>query len=86
MDDFLTIALPMKKVADSHEGLAYEVPNAGGPASRVELLHEPNPNFERLLLWGQVSMDDTGSAVARHRNGSAALCDFIHRSGNNWNL
>ena len=42
MDDFLTIALPMKKVADSHEGLAFEVPNAGGPASRVEVLHEPN--------------------------------------------
>lgn len=30
IDDFLTIALPLKKVADDHEGLAFEVPNAGG--------------------------------------------------------
>lgn len=42
MDDFLTITLPMEKVADRHEGLAFEVPNADGPASRVEVLHEPD--------------------------------------------
>lgn len=41
MDDFLTIALPLKKVADDHEGLAFEVPNAGGPTSMIEVLHEP---------------------------------------------
>ena len=42
IDEFLTIALPLKKVADSHEGLAFEVPNADGLASRVEVLPEPN--------------------------------------------
>lgn len=42
MDDFLTIALPMKKEADTHEGLAFSVPNAGGPTSMVEVIHEPN--------------------------------------------
>jgi glyoxalase family protein len=55
MDDFLTIALPMKKVADSHEGLVYEVPNADGPASRVELLHEPNvPQGTWTLAGGTI--------------------------------
>jgi glyoxalase family protein len=55
MDDFLTIALPMKKVADSHEGLVYEVPNADGPASRVELMHEPNvPQGTWTLAGGTI--------------------------------
>ncbi len=41
MDDFLTIALPLKKVADNHEGLVFEVPNNAGASSMVEVLHEP---------------------------------------------
>ena len=55
MDEFLTIALPLKKVADSHEGLAFEVPNAAGPASRVEVLHEPNlPQGTWTLAGGTI--------------------------------
>ncbi|KAA9005555.1 VOC family protein [Histidinibacterium aquaticum] len=38
MDDFLTIALPLKKMADDDDGMAYEVPNANGPSSVVEVL------------------------------------------------
>ncbi len=41
MDDFFTIAIPMKKEADNHEGLAFSVPNGDGPRSMVEVLHEP---------------------------------------------
>ena len=41
MDDFLTIALPMKKIADNHEGLAFAVPTQSGETSIVEVLHEP---------------------------------------------
>ncbi|WP_339757485.1 glyoxalase [uncultured Hoeflea sp.] len=37
MDDFLTIALPLKKMADDADGMAYEVPNANGPTSVVEV-------------------------------------------------
>jgi glyoxalase family protein len=55
MDDFLTIALPMKKVADSHEGLAFEVPNPGGPTSMVEVLHEPGiPQGTWTLAGGTI--------------------------------
>ncbi|MFN0115079.1 MAG: glyoxalase [Paracoccaceae bacterium] len=55
MDDFLTIALPMKKEADSHEGLAYSVPNAGGPRSMVELIHEPDrPQGTWTLAGGTI--------------------------------
>jgi len=42
MDDFLTIALPMEKIADSDEGLAYAVPTNDGAKSIVEVLHEPD--------------------------------------------
>ncbi len=55
MDDFLTIALPLKKVADTAEGLAYEVPNAGGPSSMVEILHEPDrPQGTWTLAGGTI--------------------------------
>jgi glyoxalase family protein len=55
MDDFLTIALPMKKVADTAEGLAYEVPNPGGPTSMVEVLHEPGrPQGTWTLAGGTI--------------------------------
>lgn len=37
MDDFLTIALPLKKMADDEDGMAYEVPNPNGPSSVVEI-------------------------------------------------
>lgn len=37
MDDFLTIALPLKKMADDDDGMAYEVPNPNGPSSVVEI-------------------------------------------------
>ena len=40
MDDFLSVGLSMTKEADSDEGLMFSVPNAGGPASMVEVLHE----------------------------------------------
>lgn len=40
MDDFLAVGLSMTKEADSDEGLAFSVPNPGGPTSMVEVLHE----------------------------------------------
>lgn len=42
MDDFLSIALPMEKIADNHEGLAFAVPTNDGAKSIVEVLHEPD--------------------------------------------
>ena len=42
MDDFLSIAIPMAKIADSHEGLAFSVPDNSGPVSVIEVIHEPN--------------------------------------------
>jgi glyoxalase family protein len=42
MDDFLTLAIPMKKLADNHEGLAFAVPENNGVTSVIEVLHEPN--------------------------------------------
>jgi len=41
MDDFFTIAIPMKKLADNDEGLAFAVPENNGMTSVVEVLHEP---------------------------------------------
>jgi glyoxalase family protein len=38
MDDFLTIALPLVKEADTHEGLVYRVPDATGLIQRVEVI------------------------------------------------
>lgn len=38
MDDFLTIALPLEKEADTDEGLVYRVPDASGVVQRVEVL------------------------------------------------
>lgn len=38
MDDFLTIALPLEKEADTHEGLVFRVPDANGVVQRVEIL------------------------------------------------
>ena len=38
MDDFLTIALPLTKEADTDEGLVYRVPDASGVVQRVEIL------------------------------------------------
>lgn len=38
MDDFLTIALPLKKEADTHEGLVYRVPDTSGVMQRVEVI------------------------------------------------
>lgn len=40
MDDFLAVGLSMTKEADSDEGLMFSVPNASGPNSMVEVLHE----------------------------------------------
>ncbi len=42
MDDFLTLAIPMKKLADNHEGLAFAVPENDGVTSLIEVLHEPD--------------------------------------------
>lgn len=38
MDDFLTIALPLKKEADSEEGVVFRVPNRDGILQRVEVI------------------------------------------------
>jgi glyoxalase family protein len=38
MDDFLTIALPLQKEADNHEGLVFRVPDASGVVQRVEVI------------------------------------------------
>ena len=52
MDDFLTIAIPMKKVADNHEGLAFAVPENGGIMSVVEVIHEPDVKQGTWTLAG----------------------------------
>ncbi len=55
MDDFLTIALPMKKVADSAEGMVFAVPTNDGATSMVEVLHEPNvPQGTWTLAGGTI--------------------------------
>jgi glyoxalase family protein len=55
MDDFFTIAIPMKKEADTHEGLAFSVPNGDGPRSMVEVLHEPErPQGTWTLAGGTI--------------------------------
>ena len=55
MDDFLTIALPMKKVADSDEGMVYAVPTNDGATSMVEVLHEPDvPQGTWTLAGGTI--------------------------------
>lgn len=38
MDDFLTIALPLKKEADSDEGVVFRVPDRDGILQRVEVI------------------------------------------------
>ncbi|RAX41213.1 VOC family protein [Rhizobium tropici] len=55
MDDFLTVGLSMKKEADSNEGLMFSVPNANGPNSMVEILHEANsPQGTWTLAGGTI--------------------------------
>ncbi|MFZ3580657.1 glyoxalase [Loktanella sp. DJP18] len=55
MDGFLTIALPMKKVADNHEGLVFAVPTNNGATSMVEVLHEPDrPQGTWTLAGGTI--------------------------------
>jgi len=52
MDDFLTFALPMEKIADNHEGLAFAVPTNDGAKSIVEVLHEPDVEQGTWTLAG----------------------------------
>ena len=55
MDDFLTVGMSMKKEADSDEGLVFSVPNASGPSSMVEILHESNgPQGTWTLAGGTI--------------------------------
>jgi glyoxalase family protein len=55
MDDFLTVGMSMKKEVDSDEGLAFSVPNASGPSSMVEILHESNgPQGTWTLAGGTI--------------------------------
>lgn len=55
MDDFLTVGMSMTKEADSDEGLAFSVPNASGPSSMVEILHEANgPQGTWTLAGGTI--------------------------------
>lgn len=52
MDDFFTIAIPMKKMADNHEGLAFAVPENTGIQSVFEVIHEPNVKQGTWTLAG----------------------------------
>ena len=52
MDDFFTIAIPMKKMADNHEGLAFAVPENSGIQSVFEVLHEPDVKQGTWTLSG----------------------------------
>ena len=52
MDDFFTIAIPMKKMADNHEGLAFVVPENSGIQSVFEVIHEPNVKQGTWTLSG----------------------------------
>ena len=52
MDDFFTIAIPMKKMADSHEGLAFAVPENTGIQSVFEVIHEPTVKQGTWTLAG----------------------------------
>ncbi len=52
MDDFLTVGMSMTKEADSDEGLMFSVPNALGPSSVVEVLHEASGPQGSLTLAG----------------------------------
>jgi glyoxalase family protein len=55
MDDFLTLAIPMKKLADNYEGLAFGVPHNNGLTSVVEVLHEPDkPQGTWTLAGGTI--------------------------------
>jgi glyoxalase family protein len=55
MDDFFTIAIPMKKLADNHEGLAFAVPENNGLTSVVEVIHEPTrPQGTWTLAGGTI--------------------------------
>ena len=52
MDDFFTIAIPMKKMADNHEGLAFAVPENTGIQSVFEVIHEPTVKQGTWTLAG----------------------------------
>lgn len=52
MDDFMTIALPLEKEADSDEGLVFRVPDDNGIIQRVEILHEPGEKQGTWTLAG----------------------------------
>ncbi len=55
MDDFLTVGMSMTKEADSDEGLMFSVPNALGPSSVVEVLHEASgPQGSWTLAGGTI--------------------------------
>ncbi|MWB79023.1 glyoxalase [Pseudooceanicola sp. 216_PA32_1] len=55
MDDFMTIALPLEKEADSDEGLVFRVPDDNGIIQRVEVLHEPDkPQGTWTLAGGTI--------------------------------
>lgn len=55
MDDFLTVGMSMTKEADSDEGLVFSVPNASGPSSMVEILHEASgPQGTWTLAGGTI--------------------------------
>lgn len=52
MDDFLTIALPLEKEADSEEGLVFRVPDASGVVQRVEVIVDRDSNQGTWTLAG----------------------------------
>lgn len=52
MDDFLTIALPLEKEADTHEGLVFRVPDQNGVLQRVEVLVDRESNQGTWTLAG----------------------------------
>lgn len=55
MDDFMTIALPLTKEADSQEGSVYRVPDANGIIQRVEVITDrESPQGTWTLAGGTI--------------------------------
>ncbi|WP_423209003.1 glyoxalase [Paracoccus yeei] len=55
MDDFMTVALPLTKEADSDEGTVYRVPDANGVIQRVEVIEDrASPQGTWTLAGGTI--------------------------------
>ncbi len=67
MDDFLTIALPLQKEADTHEGLVYRVPDADGVIQRVEVIVDRESAQGTWTLAGVPSITSRSTPATRRR-------------------